>query len=197
MEAPVLGRISEQKPGGKEKMYQVGDLIIYGSTGVCKVADITTRELDGKDKEQLFYVLDLLYQNCTIFAPVNSTKVFMRPIISKEEAERIIDMIPAMQAEAYHNRALNQLAEHYKTSLNTHECSDLIELTMSIYAKKQFAEQQKRRFGTVDEQFMKRAEELLFGELAAALDIPKDKVPKYISKRVSEKRRDTDSEYNE
>lgn len=173
-------------------MYQVGDLILYGSTGVCKVADITTQELAGKDKKQLFYVLEPLYQNCTIFTPVNTTKIFMRPIISKDEAERLIDMIPAIRAEAYHNRALNQLAEHYKAALITHDCSDLIELSMSIYAKKQFAEQQKRKFGVVDEKFMKRAEDLLFGELAAALNIPKDQVPEYIAERVEEKRRDHD-----
>ncbi|HBN86196.1 MAG TPA: CarD family transcriptional regulator, partial [Clostridiales bacterium] len=76
-------------------MYQVGDLIIYGNTGVCKVMEITTRALDGKHKEQLFYVLEPLYQNCTISAPVNSTKVFMRPVISKKEAERLIDNIPS------------------------------------------------------------------------------------------------------
>jgi CarD family transcriptional regulator len=173
-------------------MYQVGDLILYGSTGVCKVADITTQELAGKDKKQLFYVLEPLYQNCTIFTPVNTTKIFMRPIISEDEAERLIDMIPTIRTEAYHNRDLNQLAEHYKVSLSKHDCSDLIELSMSIYAKKQFAEQQKRKFGVVDEKFMKRAEDLLFGELAAALNIPKDQVPEYIAERVNGKRREND-----
>jgi len=36
----------------------------------------------------------------------------------------------------------------------------------------------------VDERFMKRAEELLFGELAAALDIPPESVPGYIEARL-------------
>ena len=43
---------------------------------------------------------------------------------------------------------------------------------------------------------MKRAEELLFGELAAALDIPKDRVPEYIADRVSEKRSDNENGFN-
>ena len=77
-------------------MYQVGDLILYGSTGVCKVADITTQELSGKDEKQLFYVLEPLYQNCTIFTPVNTTKIFMRPIISKDEAERLLAQCAAV-----------------------------------------------------------------------------------------------------
>ena len=67
---------------------------------------------------------------------------------------------------------------------------------MSLRAKKQGLEQQKRKFGAVDERFMKRAEELLFGELAAALDIPKDRVPEYIADRVSEKRSDNENGFN-
>jgi CarD family transcriptional regulator len=169
-------------------MYKVGDLIIYESTGVCRIDDITALDSKGAEHELLYYVLKPLYQNCTIFAPVNNNKVFMRPIITKTEAERLIDMIPSIRVEAYHNRAIKQLAEHYMESLKTHDCTDLIELCMSIYKKKQFVEQQKRKLGTVDEKFMRRAEELLFCELAAALNIDKDKVSDYIASRVNEKK---------
>jgi len=175
-------------------MYQVGDLVIYGKTGVCKVIEVTTQEME---KQRLYYTLMPLYQSCTIFAPVNSTKVFMRPIVSKDEAERLVDMIPSIRAEAYHNQSVNQLAGHYEASLNTHDCAELITLTMSIHAKKKLMEQQKRKFGAVDERFMKCAEELLFGELAAALCISKDEVPEYIAKRVSGIWRDNNNEYHE
>ena len=111
-------------------MYKVGDLIIYGSTGVCRIADITARNSKGVEQEQLFYVLALLYQNCTIFIPINNTKIFMRSIITKNDAERLIDMIPTIRAEAYHNRSISQLTEHYRESLKTHDCSDLLELCM-------------------------------------------------------------------
>ena len=45
---------------------------------------------------------------------------------------------------------------------------------------------QKRRFGTVDERFLKQAEDLLFGELAAALEIPRSEVRGYITARVTD-----------
>ena len=167
-------------------LFKVGDLILYGSTGVCRVTDITTRDFSGVDKDQLFYILIPLYQDCIISTPVNTTKIFIRPIISKDEAERLIDMIPTIRAEAYHSQILRELTEHYEASLKTHDCTELVELTMSIYAKKQYVEQQKRKFGAIDERFMKRAEELLFGELAAALDIPKESVPDYIAGRIGE-----------
>lgn len=169
-------------------MYQIGDLIIYGSTGVCRVDSFTTpretRALSGCPPTQQYYVLKPVYQTETIYTPVENTRVFMRPIISAEEAERLIDLIPSMEAEAYHADSLQELKVHYEAAANTHNCEDLIEMTMSIYAKKQFIEAQNRKFGQVDERYMKQAEEMLYGEFALALDIPKDEVAAYIAKRV-------------
>lgn len=167
-------------------MFKVGDLILYGSTGVCRVTDITTRDFSGADEDQLFYILIPLYQNGIISTPINNTKIFMRPIITKDEAETLIDMIPTIRAEAYHGQILQGLTEHYEKSLKTYDCMELVKLTMSIYAKKQYVEQQRRKFGAADERFMKRAEELLFGELAAALDIAKESIPDYIASRIGE-----------
>lgn len=162
-------------------MYQPGDMIVYGSTGVCRVKEVT--RLDFQSGNQLYYALDPLYQDGVIYTPVD-TKVFMRPVITKEEAEALIDKIPTMQAAAYHNSVLRELEEHYAGYLKSHDCGDLIELAMSIYAKKQLLATQHRKFGAVDERFLKRAEDLLDGELAVALGVPKDQVGAYISARV-------------
>ncbi|MDD4715074.1 MAG: CarD family transcriptional regulator [Oscillospiraceae bacterium] len=172
-------------------MYQVGDFIFYGSTGVCKILDIIKKAPESKEKARLYYKLDPLYQNCTIFTPVHEAKVFMRPIISKEEAEHLIDTIPSIQAKAYYTHVSSQLAGYYEESLKTHRCIDLVRLTLSIYAKKRAAQQQNRKFGAVDQRFMKRAEELLFGELAAALSISIEEVPEYISRRVRPRTKET------
>lgn len=165
-------------------MYQTGDLILYGTLGVCEVADIAVQNLSRAAKEQIYYTIKPLHQTCVIYAPVENSKVFIRPILTKEEAELLIDKIPTIQAKAYHNRVLSQLTEHYEASLQSHDCVDLVELTMSLYAKKQDMEKQKHKFGSVDEKFMKRAEDLLFGELSAALGIQKESVPAYIMSRV-------------
>lgn len=165
-------------------MYQISDLIVYGSTGVCRVEAVETPRHRPGEEERQYYLLRPLYQDGTIRIPVD-TKVFMRPVISREEAEKLIDAIPGMNAEVYHERNFTQLAAHYQEALGSHECSDLIELVMSIYAKKQDAESKKRKFGQVDARFMKRAESLLYGEFSVALGIPFDDVQGYIASRVS------------
>jgi Transcriptional regulators, similar to M. xanthus CarD len=156
-------------------MYPVGSLIIYGGTGVCRVTEISSRKADGA----LCYELQPLYQSCTIFTPVDNGKVFMRPVISQEEAESLIDRIPTVHPQAFHSRVQREVVEHYDAAMKSHTCGDLLKLTMSIYAKKK-----NSKAGAVDERYMKRAEDLLFGELAAALQIPRDDVPHYIARRV-------------
>lgn len=81
-------------------MFQKGDYIVYRNTGVCHVADISTREnfaVDGT--EQLYYHLVPVHGAGTIYIPVDSP-VFMRPVISKEQAHALIASIPADGAKA-------------------------------------------------------------------------------------------------
>jgi hypothetical protein len=42
----------------------------------------------------------------------------MRPIIPAEEANRLIDTIPAMQADAYFSDRLQELISHYEKALH-------------------------------------------------------------------------------
>lgn len=160
-------------------MYQIGQYIIYGNTGVCKVEELVEKPPLG-----LYYVLKPLYESGIIYTPAEHPKIFMRPVISRDEAEALIKQIPQIVAQPDRTKNLQELREHYRTAACSHNCIDLIRLTMSIHAKKKEQEQLGRRFGQVDERFMKQAENILFGEFAVALGIPKDEVHSYISRQL-------------
>lgn len=79
----------------------------------------------------------------------------MRLIITKEQANRLIDLIPSIQAGPCHSKVISNLVEHYTESFKSHDCSDLVKLTMSIYAKKQELAGMNRKFGVVDGHFLR------------------------------------------
>lgn len=169
-------------------MFEVGDLVQYGGMGVCRVRElrsVSAPRTQPGGQAQLYYVLQPLYQNCEVSIPVDNKKVLMRPVITREEALALIDAIPDGEAEIYHNSSFQRLAEHYRQSIVSCDCGDLLELTRSLYAKKREAESRKKKLGVIDERFMRRAEELLFGELAVALEIEREAVPDYIAERLS------------
>jgi len=165
-------------------MYQVGALIIYGSEGVCRVEQVGPLEMRGAQKGVEYYTLSPLYRAGRIFAPVDTT-VHTRPIMSREEADALIDQIPKVPAEVYENTNPRMLNEHYQSCLKSYDCMDLVRLIRSIYVKGRTAARRGRRLGQVDERSLKRAQEMLHGELAASLDIPVDQVKDYISARVT------------
>ena len=160
-------------------MYKIGEKVIYGNTGVCIVADITTMDSPGIDNEREYYVLKPVFDSGTIYAPRSDCAVPMRKIVTRKEAEALIDMIPTITAKAFHGDAMRELEEHYKGKIRGSTCADLIELTMSIYVKRDGG-----KFGAIDKRFMKQAESLLFGEFSVVLGIAKDEVAEYIDSRV-------------
>lgn len=176
-------------------MFQVGDLIMYANTGVCRVEDIYTAKTAqraetmlnlAKTEEQLYYKLVPVYSREVIYIPVDA-KVFMRPIISREEANELIANIPNIEEEIFDCRNLKSLSDHYQSFLQTHRCEDLIHLIKSVWRKNQDMIRRGKRLGQTDQRYMKRAEELLYDEFASALDIPRDSVQDYIRQAIEEK----------
>ena len=44
--------------GESGKMFEIGEYIVYGVKGVCRIEDITHIDISGADKDRLYYVLD-------------------------------------------------------------------------------------------------------------------------------------------
>lgn len=165
-------------------MFEVGSLMIYDTTGVCKVLEIGVPEgLPVANKDRKYYKLEPVFGKGTIFIPVD-TKVFMRPVISREEAEELIRKIPEIQEDICDTHNLKALEDHYKASLMTHECEDLVQLIKTVYTKKQNLEKSGKKTGKTDQQYMKRAKQLLYEELSIALDIPVGDVEAYITRTI-------------
>lgn len=169
-------------------MYASGTLILYGRTGVCRVEGVTEQRLPGEKRTAPYYLMRPLYQSGTIVAPVEKLEdgtLFSRPIMDKEQAQAFIRALPTVPAEPYHNNNLNQLREHYRRQLQSFSCLETARLLRSIYAKKREAESRKRKLGALDQRFMEEAEDILYGELAATLDIGRDEVRSYIAETLS------------
>ena len=161
-------------------MYQAGDLIIYGNEGACRVEAVGPIDMDWAVKGRAYYTIQPLYREGKIFVPAD-TGVFMRPIITREEADELIRRIPEIDGEAYENRNLRMLSEHYQSLLQTHNCEDMLQLIKAVYTKQKENLAAGKKPGLVDERYMKRAEDILYGELAVALDIPRENVLDYIT----------------
>lgn len=162
--------------------FAIGDLIIYGETGVCRVDDIVEKEFLGEVRP--CYKLAPLYQSCMIFTPADVESVYMRPIITKNEADELIDSIANIEPAVCEVTSPRALSEKYDAIIKQHDCSALISLTKHIYNKRERMIAAKKKLSAVDERYLKRAEDLLFSEIAAALSIEKSQTRQYIEEKT-------------
>jgi CarD family transcriptional regulator len=165
-------------------MYSVGDRVVYGSIGVCEVEAIGTPALPAVDPTRSYYTLALLYKGGRVYAPID-TCTFMRPVISRDDAISLIGRIPSIDESVYETRHMGLLKEHYQALLLSHDCADLIHLIKSVYVKRRSLTESGKSLGQVEAQYMKRAEEMLYDELAVALDIPRAGVKDYVEDAVA------------
>lgn len=157
-------------------MYNVGDYVIYGSSGVCKVSAIGVPEARNTTEARQYYTLTPVFSSETIYIPID-TKMFMRPVISKEEAQHLITRIPSMHDIKF--------PPDRDSPIQTQKCSELLRLVKTFYVKSKDADRRKKKLGTTEQRYKKRAETLLYTEFAIALDMPLEDVPAYIENTIS------------
>lgn len=166
-------------------MYKKGDYIVYGNAGAYKVSDITTLSgVSYADKNTSYYVLKPVFSSGVVYYPVNSQKIFTRPVITKESVEALIKQIPEISVEVKEFSNLAELSDYYKQKFQNHTCRSLIELLLFIEKKKQQLAEQNKRLGQVDETNLKAAQELLYAEFAVALNIDISEVEGYIQGKI-------------
>lgn len=169
-------------------MFEKGEYIVYGSTGVCEVADITTISRDtaiinGISKNKLYYVLHPYNQNGgRIFTPVDNQKTVMRKLISQEEIEEILDNLQDIEDLWVDDE--RQREAKYKEAYRSCDCEKWISIIKTCNIHKEQLRERGKKLSAADRKYIKLAEESLFTEFSIPLDIPKEEVKKYIESRV-------------
>lgn len=164
-------------------MFEKGEFIVYGTSGVCEVKEITTINMKGVSNDRLYYILNPChYKESKIFIPVDNEKTVMRSVLTKEEADELIDTIPDIEELWVSNDKLRE--EKYKETMRSCDCKDWIKVIKTLYLRKQERIAQGKKTTAMDEKYLRMAEDNLYTELSLVLDIPKEQMEEYITQRI-------------
>ena len=162
------------------RMFSVGEKIIYGENGVCTVSEIGTLPMDGPSGK-VYYHLKPLIGNGIYFTPVDSA-AYMRPVMSRDEAEAFIATIPGIEPAICSDTRFNHVDAFYKELFKQHTNEALVSVIKGLRSR--MAERKTK--SSRAEATLKRAKDMLHGELAVALDIDLQDVESYIQSRIGE-----------
>lgn len=143
------------------------DFVVHDTAGVCRIDGET--QLDGVPGT--YYVLTPLYMNqATFYTPKDSPRVRLRPVMTAQEAAKLMAQIPQVLPLSY--GSLNEQRNGFAAILKSGDSYQLARLTKTLYQDQRRRSRQNRRAGLGDVTMLKKAESLLFGELATALERP-------------------------
>ena len=156
-------------------MFQMGQALTYGASGICRFDGIISQK-SGK-KIVWYYVLKPVYnQGSTVFVPVDNEKLVarIRPVLSQQE---VMDMIHGLsQTEELWVEDEGQRQNVYREILQTGDRKRILQVIKSLKAG--------RKFHAVDERLLKDAESVLHQEFAFVLGLPREQIQPFILKEM-------------
>ena len=160
-------------------MFAAGDLVVYGGEGVCRIESIGPSGMSYDSGDRMYYHLTPLYRSGTVLTPVD-TAVLMRPVMSRKAALALIGELPGLPPCKPEMPGLRATKEHYHQLVQRCECRELAAMVHTICRRRAWAVRHGKKVSQMDERYLKRAEEQLYGEMAAALGIARDAVVSFI-----------------
>lgn len=162
-------------------MFNVGDHVVYGNVGVCRVENVGPLAIgmEGKD----YYTLVPVYEKkSTLYTAVDSEKVVIRPVMTKKETDELLDEM--IELDTLWITDEKKREEVYKEAMRTCDCKEWVKMIKTLYMRKQERIAKGKKATSSDERYLHLAEENLYGELAFSLQIPKEKVGDFLMERV-------------
>ena len=142
--------------------------------------DLVCNRIVELDKGKLYYVLaPLNKKESRIYYPVDREKDGRaRRTITRAEAEQVLNEIPRIALIEVVNDKMRE--DIYKQTLYSGDCRNWAALIKTLFLRRQDRLRQGKRIASVDERYMKMAEEALYSEMAFARGKSKEEMKHFI-----------------
>ena len=155
-------------------MYSIGEIVLYGSNGVCEITEITTKKI-GKDYIEYYDLKTVCSDTSTQFVPARGggRGSRMRAVLSSDEIKDILSQKTDNEIWI-DNKA--ERCEKIKEIISGGDCMKLVELIRRMHFHSKLQLKKGRRLHITDERFLKEAEKMVCDEVSVVLHIDRNDV---------------------
>ncbi len=141
-------------------MYEIRECVMHRSEGVCVVEDIRTERFPGAAPRQ-YYILRPLYEHGsnTVFLPVDSGEMRLRPLITCEQAEQLSQAAKEQGTLWVDNDRLRQ--EQFNHLLKTGDPATLVKLLGELWEHQEQQSKEGKKLRFFDEKTLQDIKRLL------------------------------------
>ena len=157
-------------------MFSIGDLVVHPMHGAGVIDDIVREKVAGATQE--YYVFKMPVGGLVLKIPVaNSAAVGLRGIISRDEAEALLDALPDLTVETNAN-----WNKRYQENLTRLKSGDLYQVAQVI--KSLMQRDSVRGLSTGERKMLHNAKQVMITELVLAESSPYQEVETRIDRAM-------------
>ena len=161
-------------------MFSVGEYIVHPGQGVCVVEGIQSEPM------AVYQLLPIGQRHpMRISFPIASADK-LRPILSRAEAEQIIEQYPTMQLDDFVGRSNALEEEHFKKEIRNGTCRDTVRIAKTFRHRIAQTRARNKKPPVVYERILKQASQRSLSELAVALEMSEDDVRMLFESKVAD-----------
>ena len=166
-------------------MFQIGDKVVYGIHGICKIVDQEQRRIDGKNV--VYLSLEPVGQAGSKFlVPTHNAAAMskLRYLLQKEEAENLLSLQGIHMDDWIQEE--NRRKQTYRELIARGDCFRLMSMVGMLYRHKAAQSAAGRKLHMCDENFLRDAERLLITEISAVLERTPEDVRQTLRQKLLE-----------
>ena len=138
-------------------MFQVGDKIVHPMHGAGVIDSIVTKKVNGVVRD--YYILKLPVGGMLVMIPTsNSEEIGVRPVVDKDEADRLIASMPDLEVDMTQN-----CNRRYRENMMRIKSGDLLEVAKVV--KGLMLRDVDRGLSTGERKMLHSAKQILISEL--------------------------------
>lgn len=166
-------------------MYGIGDQVVYGVHGVCRVVDTEERSIDRK--RVTYLVLEPEgQQGARYLVPTHNAAAMskLRQVLSRDELEALI-----RSSEVLEDRWIpdeNRRKQTYRELISSGDRTALMGMVSTLYRHKAAQTAAGRKCHLCDENFLRDAEKLLSGEVSLVMGLDADEAKAYLRRHLKD-----------
>ena len=165
-------------------MYQIGEQVVYGIHGVCRVADQEKRVVDRKLVTYL--VLEPVSKDGSRYLVPTHNAVAMSKLRKMMNAEELTTLFRSEEIRrAFWIRDENLRKQTYREKIGSGDRITLMQLIYTLYRHKEEQLAACKKVHQCDENFLRDAEKMLAGEVGVVLELEYPAALAYVREQLS------------
>ena len=164
-------------------MFEVGQWVMYGIHGVCRVAG-TEKQLVNRKRSEFLVLEPLSKAESKFYLPLGNPTALakLKPVLSEEELRALLNS-PEIREERWIDEE-SRRKMYYKELITRGDRKEILQTIYALYRYKAAQIEAGKKFHLCDDNFLRDAERLLSSEISLVMNLSADEARDFLRRHL-------------